>query len=335
MGTVLTTVLITAPLAFMAGWLLGKALFRHLSITRPNPAPAQPKAAEEAAEKPAKLPSGTAEKIREQLASAEAGRQAALNDARLLKEAVAEREHQLTELRRRLQAAEHKAPPEHDATSSRAIENVQQAKEMRALEQRAAASSHELADVRRELVLATNKLEMLRSRSRTWLSRFKPVAKQVRQQRLIISELREELRQRELQRKQEAEQAAIASHKPAPQDLPTPPPVVRQDAPVSPAAVEAALLETHAENETHASRDNLEDLKGIGPALHRKLNDKGVFRLQQLAEMTSDEVTRLGRSVGVSAKLLQKHDWRAQARAQLGLTAEPPAAETLQACSVD
>ena len=31
MSTVITTVLITAPLAFMVGWLVSKALFRYLS----------------------------------------------------------------------------------------------------------------------------------------------------------------------------------------------------------------------------------------------------------------------------------------------------------------
>ena len=70
---------------------------------------------------------------------------------------------------------------------------------------------------------------------------------------------------------------------------------------------------------------DLETLKGIGPALRRKLNDKGVYRLKQLADMDEGQLLELGKSVGVGKKQIRKQAWASQARAQLGI---PEPAET-------
>ena len=319
MGTVLTTVLIAAPLAFLAGWLLGKALFTHLSITRPNPAPAQPQAREQAQTQ--KLPpmpeSAALQQLQKQLQISQADSQAALNEAAMLKDAVAEREHQLAGLRQQLEVAQHEAAPEHDPASIAAIQTVQQAKAMRALQQQSDANEHELAQVRRELVQTTHRLEGFRTRSRNWRTRLKPLKQQFRQQRVIISELREELRQRELQREQEVQRQKLLSAAAANPAPTAPPEVIRTDTPTSPADLEQKLRVEPAQSPAVEQADDLEQLRGVGPALHKKLNEKGVYRLQQLADMTSDELTRLGRSVGVSMKLIRKHDWSAQARRKL------------------
>jgi NADH-quinone oxidoreductase subunit E len=78
-------------------------------------------------------------------------------------------------------------------------------------------------------------------------------------------------------------------------------------------------------------REDLQVLRGIGPALHKKLNAKGVYRLKQLAVMDADEMRRLGKSLGVSQKAILKQDWVGQARALLQMPALSPHQLTGQA----
>ncbi len=68
-------------------------------------------------------------------------------------------------------------------------------------------------------------------------------------------------------------------------------------------------------------REDLQVLRGVGPALHKKLNAKGVYRLKQLAVMDADELLRLAKSLGVSQKVILKQDWVGQARALLQMPA--------------
>ena len=209
MGTILSTILITAPLAFIVGWLVSKAVFVHLATARrqpvavgeqdtvrmPNPsaAPATNTPGSSQIHKAAQI-------LKQQLTKSQAGYQSLLNEAQLLKEAVAEREHRLLELKQQLSITH--APPEE--AKAAALENVQQAKDRRSLEQRINVHELEIANLRRELITIEITADTAKSRFNKWRIRFKPFAKQFRQQRMIISELREELRQRELHREQEA-----------------------------------------------------------------------------------------------------------------------------------
>lgn len=60
-------------------------------------------------------------------------------------------------------------------------------------------------------------------------------------------------------------------------------------------------------------------LRGLGPALHKKLNERGIYRLGQLAELTPEEAYRLCRSLGVAHKTAVRNDWSAGARELLGM----------------
>jgi hypothetical protein len=46
---------------------------------------------------------------------------------------------------------------------------------------------------------------------------------------------------------------------------------------------------------------------------------KGIYRFQQLAELTSEQLLALGKTLGVSRKLMLKNDWPEQARKLLQL----------------
>jgi len=329
MSTILTTVLITAPLAFLVGWLLSKVLFRHLTITRPNTvtasnAAAQPDAtpkhtqtlaAVQPPNKSAAAPQvlDALRALQKRFTASQTERQALQNETQLLKEAVAERDHRLLELKQQLAVVS--SPPEDTQPGTVAIQNAKQAKDMRALQQRLQAHELEMVKLRRELVTAEEKILKAKAQFKAWPTRIKPLVKQFRQQRMIISELREEMRQRELRRehdatlqKVKAKSVTNAVHTEQKHPSATP---SQTESPAGPPPVETQRTADDA-------RNNLQKLRGIGPALHKKLNAQGIFQLQQLADMSTRDLCKLGESLGVSQKLIVKNDWSEQAQQLLG-----------------
>jgi small subunit ribosomal protein S1 len=63
------------------------------------------------------------------------------------------------------------------------------------------------------------------------------------------------------------------------------------------------------------SRRDLKQIKGVGPAFEKKLNDAGVFHFWQIASMTDDQLAALEEEVGTSGK---GADWKAEAAALQG-----------------
>jgi small subunit ribosomal protein S1 len=61
--------------------------------------------------------------------------------------------------------------------------------------------------------------------------------------------------------------------------------------------------------------DDLKQIKGVGPAFEKKLNDAGVFHFWQIASMTDDQLAALEEEVGTSGK---GADWKAEAEALQG-----------------
>ncbi|KCZ46933.1 30S ribosomal protein S1 [Hyphomonas sp. CY54-11-8] len=61
--------------------------------------------------------------------------------------------------------------------------------------------------------------------------------------------------------------------------------------------------------------DDLKQIKGVGPAFEKKLNDAGVFHFWQIASMTDDQLAALEEEVGTSGK---GADWKAEAAALQG-----------------
>lgn len=69
-------------------------------------------------------------------------------------------------------------------------------------------------------------------------------------------------------------------------------------------------------------RDDLKLIKGIGPAIEKTLNELGIFRLHQVAEMTDYDVDRIARRLRGFRARIDREDWIGQARA-LGAKAQP------------
>ena len=61
--------------------------------------------------------------------------------------------------------------------------------------------------------------------------------------------------------------------------------------------------------------DDLKQIKGVGPAFEKKLNEAGVFYFWQIASMTDDQLAALEEEVGTSGK---GADWKAEAEALQG-----------------
>ncbi|MGI9292068.1 MAG: helix-hairpin-helix domain-containing protein [Gammaproteobacteria bacterium] len=293
MGTVLSTIFITAPLTFIAGWLICKALFEKMLLTSPrtnspsikSPEPETPK--QEATAELNAAPAELQLMLRE-LAQARSEKKVLANELVVMKEAVAERDHRLQELKLRL--AEVSMPPEETAVDVDTITNIKISKEIRALQNRIDEQKREIAELRHENISVEKRLEGAARRFSLWRERFKPLTKRIRQQHLIMNELREELRLRD--------QADSA-----PQSQP-----VTEMAAESPPPVE-----------TPPTTDNLRSIRGIGPAMERKLQDQGIYSLRQLAELKNEELLDLARKLGVSKKQLQKNSWARQAREILEL----------------
>ena len=76
-------------------------------------------------------------------------------------------------------------------------------------------------------------------------------------------------------------------------------------------AMAAAELHDH---ESASLRDNLRLIKGIGPAIEKTLNELGIFRYHQIAEMTDYDINRIARRLRGFSSRIYREDWIGQAR---------------------
>jgi len=81
--------------------------------------------------------------------------------------------------------------------------------------------------------------------------------------------------------------------------------------PESVAATE--VTELH-DREPGGLRDNLRLIKGIGPAIEKTLNELGIFRYHQIAEMTEYDIDRVAQRLKGFSSRIYREDWIGQAR---------------------
>ena len=387
MSAIISAVLIAIPTAFLAGWVLSKALLRA-SIAGEQPvagkdahsASASTLTEGAAAANPVSAdPSPDAHdrqlvnKLRQELAAAKTGLQPLQTELQLLKEAGAERQQLVVDLKRKLQL-QATLPEETPATGTARHRQL-----LQAMKDRLETGEQCIAKLTDELNQAEKKGRRTAERFLSWRQKMKPLARQYRQQRAMLKELREELRLRDLRQRDQQEAlakaqaqrvAAIAeattmaasvpetklalqssecatgnaaksgatkvqvpalsaAEKTAEQrtELPVDQP---QSKPRLPVSTQAPMGKAVAAGDTSVAaiaadsgdeeREDLQALRGVGPALHKKLNAQGVYRLKQLAVMDGDEMLRLGKSLGVSHKAILRQDWVGQARALLQMT---------------
>ena len=63
-----------------------------------------------------------------------------------------------------------------------------------------------------------------------------------------------------------------------------------------------------------AGRDDLQLIKGIGPAIEKTLNELGIFRFDQIADMSEYDIDRVARRLKGFRTRIYREDWIGQAR---------------------
>jgi len=66
-------------------------------------------------------------------------------------------------------------------------------------------------------------------------------------------------------------------------------------------------------DESH-QRDNLKKIKGVGPAIEKTLNEMGIVRFQQIADMSEYDIDRVAQRLKGFRSRIYREDWIGQAR---------------------
>ena len=61
-------------------------------------------------------------------------------------------------------------------------------------------------------------------------------------------------------------------------------------------------------------KDDLKQIKGVGPAIEKTLNDLGIFRFKQIAEMSEYDIDRVAQQLKGFRSRIYRGDWLGQAR---------------------
>jgi predicted flap endonuclease-1-like 5' DNA nuclease len=64
----------------------------------------------------------------------------------------------------------------------------------------------------------------------------------------------------------------------------------------------------------NGSRDALQAIKGVGPAIEKTLNEMGIFNYQQIAEMSEYDIDRIAKRLKGFRSRIYREDWIGQAR---------------------
>ena len=72
--------------------------------------------------------------------------------------------------------------------------------------------------------------------------------------------------------------------------------------------------ESDSDDDLNSSRDKLQAIKGIGPAIEKTLNELGIFRFEQIADMSEYDINRVAKHLKGFRSRIYREDWIGQAR---------------------
>jgi predicted flap endonuclease-1-like 5' DNA nuclease/predicted nucleic acid-binding Zn-ribbon protein len=75
-----------------------------------------------------------------------------------------------------------------------------------------------------------------------------------------------------------------------------------------------AVYEDDSIARINGSRDNLKAIKGVGPAIEKTLHEMGIFRYQQIADMSEYDIDRIAKRLKGFRSRIYREDWIGQAR---------------------
>lgn len=73
-------------------------------------------------------------------------------------------------------------------------------------------------------------------------------------------------------------------------------------------------LDEDVDSQINGDRDDLKLIKGIGPAIEKTLNELGIFRFQQIANMSEYDIDRIAKHLKGFRSRIYREDWIGQAR---------------------
>ena len=77
---------------------------------------------------------------------------------------------------------------------------------------------------------------------------------------------------------------------------------------------EAESVDSANDDHLRTLRDNLKQIKGIGPAIEKTLNEMGIFRFQQIADMSEYDIDRVAQRLKGFHSRIYRENWIGQAR---------------------
>ncbi len=78
--------------------------------------------------------------------------------------------------------------------------------------------------------------------------------------------------------------------------------------------IEAVDEDSEAQESSNDMRDRLQSIKGVGPSIEKTLNEMGIFRFQQIAEMSEYDIDRVANRLKGFRSRIYREDWIGQAR---------------------
>jgi predicted flap endonuclease-1-like 5' DNA nuclease/regulator of replication initiation timing len=85
--------------------------------------------------------------------------------------------------------------------------------------------------------------------------------------------------------------------------------------PPGPRSLAPTLEHAYAGEAYPGSRDDLQRIKGVGPAIERTLNDFGIYRFDQVAQISEYDIDRIAERLRGFRSRIYREDWIGQARA--------------------
>ena len=79
-------------------------------------------------------------------------------------------------------------------------------------------------------------------------------------------------------------------------------------------SIEAVDEDSETEDSDSDMRDSLRNIKGVGPSIERTLNEMGIFRFQQIADMSEYDINRVANRLKGFRSKIYREDWIGQAR---------------------
>lgn len=147
-----------------------------------------------------------------------------------------------------------------------------------------------------ELTAKNSRIAKLENEVRNWQSRLPPLIENFRKKKQEVDDLTEQLAAANAQ----IEQLESANNE--------------QHTRIEPVSDPDTLTNGRDASNDSELRDRLQHIKGIGPAIEKTLNDLGIFRFHQIADMSEYEIDRVANRLRGFRSRIYREDWIGQAR---------------------